>query len=733
MLSQRFAALVLSSLLIAGTATGFAQAAKSQTQPSKVPAGSQAQSSVPQSWTQIHIPPLPRFSPQEPVRVQLQNGMVIFLQPNHELPLIDATMRIRGGSRDEPAEKTGMLDIYGEVWRTGGTEQRSGDQMDDLLEARAAKVETGSNEDSTFISFGCLKEDFDPVFQMYVELLQHPAFRDDKIDLARKQMNTEIARRNDDTDSIATREGTRLAFGPKNPYARIAEYDTVSAVTRDDLLAWHKAHVSPNNIIFGITGDFDPKQMESKLRQTFEPWPKGPQVEPPKITFAPAKPGLYLVHKGDVNQSSVQMVGLGIERRNADYFAVQVMNEVLGGGFSSRLFKNLRTKEGLAYSVGGGVGAAWDHPGMTDLEIGTKSSTTLRSIEGLWQQMDELRTSPPTEEELQRAKDSILNSFIFRFDTPGKVLRERMAYEYYGYPADWLERYRAAIEKVTVADVKRVIDKYIHKEQLAVLVVGNSEEFEKPLNTLGPVTNIDITIPPPGGASQEAGAEQPTDSNPEGKALMGKVVQFLGGADNLKSIKALRFQAISTRVFSQGEIPFETDTTLQFPDKLASSMRAMGQDMKIVITPAAAFRASSGKVEELPSSVRADALQTAKQQVHNLAQHVDDAAYTFAADGTEKVGNTDAAVLRISGDGSSVRWLVNPATGELLETVTDAMGQGGPTKRTVTFSDWKSVDGVNFYNQRTVSEGGELVAKDLIKAWIVNPAIDPKIFEKPAQ
>jgi zinc protease len=736
MLNQRFAALVAGSLL---TLSSISLAQTTKPAPSPAPQkqeSPQIRNGIPQSWKQVPIPPLPKFSPQEPIRVALSNGLVIFLQPNHELPLIDATARIRGGSRSEPADKTGMLDIYGDVWRTGGTEQRTGDQMDDFLEARAAKVETGSNADSTFLSFSCLKGDFDPVLKMFMELLEHPAFREDKIKLAKDQMNTAIARRNDDTDSIAGRESVKLAYGPQNPYARVAEYATVAAVTREDLLKWHKEHLSASNIIFGITGDFDPKQMEATLRQVLEALPKGEKDVAPKIDFTPAKPGLYLVTKTDVNQSDVRMVGLGIDRKNPDYFALVVMNEVLGGGFSSRLFSNLRTKEGLAYSVYGGVGSAWDHPGVTEVGIGTKSATTLQAIQGLWQQLDDIRNSPPTEVELKRAKDNILNSFIFRFDTPGKVLRERMAYEYYGFPADWLEQYRAAIDKVAVADVKRVAEKYIHKEQLAVLVTGNPEEFGKPLSTLGAVTNVDITIPSANSEKAQPATSAnpaPTASNPEGKKLAAKVVKFLGGADKLKAIKALRFQGVSTRVSPQGEFQLDIDTTVQFPDKLASSMSAGGQGMKLVITPSAAFQAMGGRVQEMPASIRADALQTTKQQVYNLAQHMDDPNWVFFADGKEKVGDTDASVLTISGDTSTVRWFVNPATGELLQTESTAIGQSGPTKRVMHFGDWKNVDGVNFYSQRTVSENGQVIAKDEIKSWTINPPVDPKQFEKPAQ
>jgi zinc protease len=448
-------------------------------------------------WQKINIPQLPEFHPQQPKRIVLPNGMVIFLQEDHELPLIDGVARIRGGSRSEPAAKTGLADIYGEVWRTGGTKTQTGDQLDDYLEIRAAKVETGANADSTSISWSCLKADFDDVFKIFDELLRQPEFRADKLDLTQKEFFDAISRRNDDVDSIAGREAAKLAYGPQNPYARVAEYKTVAAVTRQDLVDWHHTYVHPNNIILGMVGDFDAAAMEAKLRQAFGGWAKGPAAKEEKIEAQPAKPGYYLVEKEDVNQSSINMVGLGIRRDNPDYYAVRVFNEAFGGGFSSRLMQSIRTAKGLAYSVGGGIGSAFDHTGVLRLSMGTKSATTIEAIQALDEQIDDVTKNPISDAEIKRAKDSILNGFVFNLDSPEKILRERMAYEFYGYPADYLDKFRAGVEKVTTADVARAAAKYLHKNQLATLVVGHTSEFDKPLTSLGPVTNIDTAIPPP--------------------------------------------------------------------------------------------------------------------------------------------------------------------------------------------------------------------------------------------
>src|SRR5664279_428031 len=443
---------VLFAFVLLATAIGFAQ---------------------PTPWNKLTYPPLPAFQPQQPTRIQLANGMVIFLQPDHELPLISATATIRGGSISEPAAKTGLVSLYGDVWRTGGTKTKTGDQMDDFLEARAAKIETGDGADSTSISLNCLKGDFDAVFDMYLELLRNPEFRGDKLELAKQQAYTGIARRNDEVSGIVGREAAALAFGKDNPYAREEEYATIAAVKRQDLLDWHKQYVYPNNIIVGVSGEFDPKAMEAKLRQAFESWPKGTQAKDPDVKFTAAKPGYYFVQKADVNKSSISMVDLGILRNNPDYFAVSVMNEIFGGGFSSRLFNNVRATKGLAYSVGGGVGTSFNHPGMTRIQMQTKSESTVAGIQALYEEVDLMHDKAPDASELKRAKDQILNSFIFRFDSPEKVLREKMTYEFYHYPLDFLEKYRGEIDKVTGDQVLQVAKKYLQKDKLAVLIVGN--------------------------------------------------------------------------------------------------------------------------------------------------------------------------------------------------------------------------------------------------------------------
>ncbi|HZQ92196.1 MAG TPA: insulinase family protein [Terriglobales bacterium] len=736
--------LMLALLLVAASGLAIAQTTAPKQAPKAAPQATPARPSavpkatgpIPQSWKQVPIPPLHPFKAQEPKRIELANGMVLLLQEDHELPLIDGTIRIRGGDTEVPNAKTGMMNIYGAAWRQGGTSRLTGDQMDDQLEARAARVETTTGSVSTTVSFSCLKQDFENVFQLAVELLRDPAFRQDKIDLAKTRVKSGISRRNDQVGAIVNRLSSRIAYGADNPYGREPEYDTVDAVTREDLAAFHKQHVHPNNIIVGIVGDFDPAQMEARLRQAFDSWPKGPQATPPSFEFrGPKANTIFFAPKDDVNQSSVRLIQLGTDRRNPDFFNIAVMDQIFfAGGFSARFVDAIRTKRGLAYSAGGGFSAPYDHPGTFDAGADTKSQTTVETITASFDEIKDMAKNPATPDELKRGKDAILNSFIFTVDSKDKILSERMTYELFHFPADYLERYKAGVEKTTLEDVKRVYDKYIHPEQMAVLVVGKASDFDKPLSSLGkPVETIDLTIPPPGGSKGKAGGAREAPANtPEAKALLAKVVSALGGEEKLRGIKSLRTTAEVTQKTPMGDITMNRKVTVAHPDRAALSMQSPMGEMQLVITPQAAFAMTPQGAQDLPPSARTDFLRDLHRSMHWVAGHSDEPGFAVRLDGTKKIGNVEAQVLDLESADSRARWFVDPATGLVLREEHQGTGRdGSPVDAATDFADYKAVDGILFPFTSTQYQNNEVSANVKVSQIEVNPQVDEKTFQKP--
>jgi zinc protease len=678
------------------------------------------------TYKDIKTPALRSFTVPQPKRVELSNGMVILLQEDHELPLIRGSALIHGGSRDIPADKAGLVGILAGSWRTGGTESKTGDQLDDILESKAARVETSGGEDSTRVTLDVLKGDFDFVFPVFVEILQKPAFRQEKIDLAKTQARTGISRRNDEPQSILFREANKLGYGADSPYARQTEYSTLNNITREDLLAFHKRFVAPNNIVLGFVGDFDTATMEKKLRDAFIKWPRGVKAPSPPAVGASAKPGVYYVPKEDVTQGYIAAVhSANVLRSNPDYYAVTVMNDILSNGFSGRLMNDIRSREGLAYGVGGGLNPGWDRPNLFNAVVfGTKSPTTIQSIDLLKQEIVDLQKKPFTAEELKAAKDADLNAYVFTVDSKAKVLNQRQQLEFYGYPADFYQKYQKGIEAVTIADVERVANKYVHPDQLAILVVGNQKDFEKPLAVAyGSATPIDITIPEPGG-STAAPTAKPAGTSNEARTLINKVRDFVGGKNAIANVQTVREVGTMSVRTPQGPMEMEMESVTRFPESHRVVMKTPMGEMTMVSTPDAAFMAGPMGQQDMPASQRQNMRNDSKQELLSVLKNADNPAYTFNIAGTEGT----AQILEVNADGSTFKWYVDPATGRVLKKVS----QGRQGEQITEYTEWKNFSGVNLPVAFTVTAGGQPGGGGKMTTIEINPTVDPKAFDKPA-
>lgn len=480
------------SLLVAFALAGQPAAVK----PAPKPAARSIASVTVPSYKSLKYPPLRPVKIPDVAQFTLPNGMRVYLLEHHELPLISGFALVRTGNLFDPADKVGLAGLTGTVMRTGGTKTRTGDQLDEQLENIAASVESNIGETSGSVSFSSLKENIDPVMAIFKEVLIAPEFRQDKVDLAKTQARGGIARRNDEASGIAGREMADIIYGRDNPYGWRTEYVHVDNTRREDLVNFYRRYFFPANIRLAVQGDFNTAEMRGKIEKLFADWTHTqPPVPPfPSVTAQEAST-VYLAVKDDVTQSFFSMGHLGGLLKDKDYPALSVMADILGGGFSSRLFTNVRTKAGLAYNVGAGWGANYNHPGLFRVSGSTKSQTTVETIQASKAEIERIRTAEVTDQELETAKQSVLNSFVFFFDHPGKILNRLVNYDYHGYPKDFIYQYQKGVEAVTKADVLRVAKEHLKPDKLTIVAVGNPKDFGKPLSTLGEVKTIDLTIP----------------------------------------------------------------------------------------------------------------------------------------------------------------------------------------------------------------------------------------------
>ncbi len=429
--------------------------------------------------------------------VTLPNGMKVFLLEDHELPVINGIARIRTGNLFDPPDKVGLATITGMVMRTGGTRAKTGDQLDQELENIAAGVESTIDETSGTVSFNALKENTDTVLSAFHDVLTEPEFRQNKIELAKNEIRSGIARRNDDAHGVSEREFANIVYGKDTPYGWEMEFATVDRITRDDIVGFYKRYFFPANVMLAVWGDFNTAEMKGKLTKLFADWSV---TQPPVPAFPPVRknphPGIYLGSKSDVAQTFFVIGQLGGELREKDYPALDVMSDILGGGFRSRLFQRVRTRMGDAYEIEADWGANYDHPGLFRIAGSTKSASTVETIRAINEEVERIRTAEVTDDELNTAKQTALNSLVFAFDTRSKTLGRLLTYEYFGYPKDFIQQYQKSIAAVTKADVLHVAKERLSPANFTIVAVGNPKDFGQPLDALKiPVQNIDLTIP----------------------------------------------------------------------------------------------------------------------------------------------------------------------------------------------------------------------------------------------
>jgi zinc protease len=463
-----------------------------------ISAGS-ATAATPKHYTELTFPVLPEVKVPSYSRFTLSNGLTVYLMEDHELPLVSGSAMIRTGNRLEPADKVGLAGITAEVMRTGGTVKHPADTLNQMLEQRAAAVEVGMDDAVATASFNALSEDLDTVFGLFAEVLREPALPVEKLELSKQQHKGSIARRNDDPENISNREFQKLIYGATSPYARTEEYQTLNKITRNDLQSFYQTYFHPNRTILGIVGDFNPVKMRQSIEARFGSWAKSPnnRLDPVPSATQIKKGGIYVVDQPQLTQSSVLIGQLGGKANDPEVFALYVMNEALNN-FGGRLFDEVRSRQGLAYSVYAVWSPNYDYPGRFLAGGQTRSEATVPFIQSVKIELQKIRQTTLSDKELAFGKESILNSFVFKFVDPAQTLSRFMRYEYFGYPKDFIFRYQKAVKEMTAQKVLETAKRTLKLDEMVVLVVGNRKAIQPALETLNqPVTAVDISIPKP--------------------------------------------------------------------------------------------------------------------------------------------------------------------------------------------------------------------------------------------
>ncbi len=674
---------------------------------------------IPPSWKDLKYPPLKEIQIPEVEESTLPNGLKIYLLENHELPLIRGLALVRTGNLFDPADKIGLATVTGTLIRIGGTAAKTGDQIDEELENIAASIESQIGESYGSISFSTLKERTDEVLATFHDVLTAPAFREERLDLIKTQLRSGIARRNDDAHGISEREFAAQIYGSKTPYAWEMEYTHVDNIKRADVESFYKRYYFPANTILAIQGDFSAPEMKARLEKLFASWNAQQPAVPrfPPVSNTP-KPGIYVATKTDVTQTNLAIGQLGGILSDKDYPALEVMADILGGGFQSRLFQKVRTQLGYAYDVSSSWAADYDHPGVFQITSSTKSASTAATIKAIGVEVARIRTQEVTEQELQSAKDTVLNGFIFNFDTPSKTLNRLLTYRYYGYPDDFIFQYQKAVSQVTRADVLRVAKQYLDPAKFVTVAVGNPKEFSTPLSSLGePVTDLDISIPaPPKSAAAPRAAIGPTQ--PKGAALLAKMAQAMGGEANLSAIKDMTQKAeLSLDAAAGGLKATQTDLWISSGLYREEDVLPIGK-MVSYSDSKTGWVASPQGVMTIPEPER-------KQIAFEIFR-----MWPALMAGNHEIKDEANGTIGISDQaGNSLLISIDPATGlPASESYSEAGTPGQDVLE--TYADWQESNGVKLPRKITIVQNGKHFADIKVTSVAINQGLTPEQLAK---
>jgi zinc protease len=443
--------------------------------------------------------------------IALSNGMTGFFLEDHEIPIVEISLLV--STSRAPREKTGLGDLATWCIRNGGTTAWPADRINEELEFVAAQIEFGGGGrrggsmrtsplvaptgspgggQSVSVRLNCLTKDLDLCLTILGDLLQNPAFPENSIELRKGMMLENIRRENDEPRGVAFREIRKILYGD-HPMAWRATEETVNAISRNDLVAYHRAFFRPNNVLVGVSGDVTKDEIVAALEKAFGGWEAAPvTIEPEPDLALSFTPSVSYVRK-DINQAVICMGHLGLNRHDENRPAVTLMNYILGGGsFSSRIMQRVRSDEGLAYDASSYYGDdPWTY-GTFMATSQTKNDAVGRAATLMIDIIKEMRDRGPTAEELATARDAYLNAQAFEYESKARVVQQLVRLKWEGMPLDTPKRDVEAIEKLTLDDLKRAAAEYLHPDGMAILFVGDESKFDMPLSTFGEVRTIEL-------------------------------------------------------------------------------------------------------------------------------------------------------------------------------------------------------------------------------------------------
>jgi len=701
-----------------------------------------------------------------PYQIQtLPNGLQVIAVLHHEQPAVSMRLLIRAGSAADPKEKAGVAHLTATLLDQGTTTQSAG-QFNDAIDFIGGAVNTGAGSDLSYANMVVMKDSFDSSLRMLSDMIRHPAFADEEIARQRQQILSSLQVSFDDPDFIANAVFDRLVYG-FHPYGmpQSGTPETLAAITRADLVAFHQKYFVPNNAILAIVGDVTAEEAFASVRRVFGDWerrdvPAVPTADPPSATRR-----VLVVNKPDAVQTEVRVGHVGIPRNHQDYMAVNLAIRILGGEGSNRLHQVLRTARGLTY----GAQADFDtykESGDFQAETNTRTAATGEVLRLIVEEFWRLQRDRVSERELSDAKAYLMGSFPLTIETPNAIAMQIVNVVFFGLPIDQLQTFRDRVNAVTVDDVQRVARLYLKPDRLSVVLVGNASAFSSQLQGAGfptfetvDIGSLDLTAVDFKGRGVVSGARaprfngvgrgfQPRQGGPASpalqygqqsairaedsaaKTLLDRVVEAMGGLEKLRAVRTVTARQVVTMPGPSGPIDAEATSYIAYPNQFRVETKIPEGLLISGFDGSTAWTRDPQGTRDAPEPMAVEARSNLQRDVIRLLLGAEDGSLRVRTlQDTRNEQGLNVRTLELSTSTSSPIILSIDAETMRVTKQAYAAGPGGQALVEERFSDYRAVDGVQmpFSAERRV---GPISVKRRVLDIQINRPLEPSLFKR---
>jgi zinc protease len=677
----------------------------------------------------------------------LANGLQVIAVSHHEQPAVSLRLIVRAGAAQDPAGKPGVANLAAALLDQG-TSTKSAEQIADAIDSIGGALGTGAGSDLSFINAVVMKDSFGFALDLVSDLAQHPAFAPEEIERQRQQALSNMRVSYDDPEFLANAVFDRLVYGP-HPYGRPqgGTPDTLATLTRDDLVTFHQRWFGANNAILAVVGDVTADEAFAGAARSFGPWRTAPEQAATPVDLPAPTRRLVIIDKPGAVQTEIRVGNIAIPRTNDDYMALDLATKILGGEGANRLHRVLRSERGLTYGASADFNAL-KQTGDIVAQTNTRSETTGETLRLMIDEVWKLIRDQVGDRELAGAQEYLTGSFPLTIETPSQIALQILNAVFFGLNMNDLQTYRARVTAVSVEDVQRVAQSYLHPDRLTIVLVGDAAAFVKQLPGVGfdkyeiiPAAELDLaaadlrrkTASTRGGYQPAAlfqekkAAKPPAGKTNPARALLDKAIAAKGGLAKLQAIKTVRSEGTMIVTDLAGPVPFKVVANIEYPDRFRVDADMPGGKVAQVYAAGRYWVIDpDGKTNEMPEEGRpAIKASVQRDMIAVLVRAAAGKLVVREVDSDEPV----LAGIELSAPDMPPLTLFIDRDNGLIDRARYA-GPEGPVEE--RYADYRNVDGIQIPFHTVVRRAGLTSIERDVRTIKFNVPLAPGIFEKPS-